>query len=204
MLSSGPRWPGPRRGPAGRTAVSTGASRAAEDSAHTEPDRPGETEAQRDDRNVMELLNELRVVGIGVQVLFGFLLSMPFTSRFTRLSSGQRDLYLATVTLAALSTVLLVAPVAYHRLLFRRHEKESLVRVTNVMAIAGLVTVGLAVSCAVLLVAGFTAPGAPAIVITAIVACAFAGLWFALPLSRRDRDDRGNEPAQDRPSRPTL
>ena len=182
--------------------MSTDASRAAEDSAHTEPERPGETAAQRDDRNVMELLNELRVVGIGVQVLFGFLLSMPFTNRFTRLSSAQRDLYLATVTLAALSTVLLVAPVAYHRLLFRRHEKESLVRVTNVMAIAGLVTVGFAVSCAVLLVVGFIAPGAPAIVITAIVVCAFAGLWFALPLSRRDRDDHQEEPGQDRPSRP--
>ena len=73
------------------------------------------------------------------------------------------------MTLAALSTALLVAPVAYHRLLFRRHEKESLVRVTNVLAIAGLVTVGLAVSCAVLLVVSFVAPGAPAIVITAIV-----------------------------------
>ncbi len=169
--------------------MSTDASRAAGDSAHTEPDRPGETEAQRDDRNTMELLNELRVVGIGVQVLFGFLLSMPFTSRFTRLYGAQRDLYLATVTLAALSTALLVAPVAYHRLLFRRHEKESLVRVTNVMAIAGLVTVGLAVSCAVLLVVSFVAPGAPAIVITAIVVCAFAGLWFALPLSRLGHDD---------------
>ncbi len=193
----------PRPGRPGGT-VSTDASRAAGDSAHTEPDRPGETEAQRDDRNTMELLNELRVVGIGVQVLFGFLLSMPFTNRFSKLSGAQRDLYLATVTLAALSTALLVAPVAYHRLLFRRHEKESLVRVTNVMAIAGLVTVGLAVSCAVLLVAGFTAPGAPAIVITAIVVCAFAGLWFVLPLSRRDRDDRGGGPGQDRTSRPTL
>ncbi len=84
----------------------------------------------------MELLNELRVVGIGVQVLFGFLLALPFANRFTKLYTAQRGLYLATVTLAALSTALLVAPVAYHRLLFRRHEKESLVRVTNVMAIA--------------------------------------------------------------------
>ena len=90
-----------------------------------EPDRPGETEAQRDDRNVMELLNELRVVGIGVQVLFGFLLSLPFTSRFARLDPAQRGVYLATVTFAAMSIALLVAPVAYHRLLFRRHEKRE-------------------------------------------------------------------------------
>jgi CHASE2 domain-containing sensor protein len=184
--------------------VSTDASRAARDSASSEPDRPGETEAQRDDRNVMELLNELRVAGIGVQVLFGFLLSLPFTNRFAKLDTAQRGLYLTTVTFAALSTAFLVTPVAYHRLLFRRHEKESLVRVTNVMAIAGLVTVGLAVSCAVLLVVSFVAPGAPAIVITAIVVCAFAGLWFALPLSRRDHDDHEDQAGQGRPPRPTL
>ncbi len=184
--------------------MSTGTSRAAADSSHTEPERPGETEAQRDDRNVMELLNELRVVGIGVQVLFGFLLSLPFDNRFTKLYTAQRGVYLATVTLAALSTALLVAPVAYHRLLFRRHEKESLVRVTNVLAIAGLVTVGLAVSCAVLLVVSFVAPGAPAIVITAITVSAFAGLWFALPLSRRDRDDESGQSGTGPPQRPTL
>jgi O-antigen/teichoic acid export membrane protein len=196
--------------------MSTDASRSAEDARHDEPDRPGETEAQRDDRNTMELLNELRVVGIGVQVLFGFLLGLPFTNHFSKLYTAQRGVYLATVTLAALSTVLLVAPVAYHRLLFRRHEKGSLVRVTNVLAIAGLVTVGLAVSCAVLLVVTVVAPGAPAIVITALIVVAFAGLWFALPLSRRDRDDHddrdgrpgggsGRGPAgQDRPGGPTL
>jgi hypothetical protein len=187
--------------------VSSDASRAAQDSVHTEPDRPGETEAQRDDRNVMELLNELRVVGIGVQVLFGFLLSLPFTSHFSKLYTAQRGVYLTTVTLAALSTALLVAPVAYHRLLFRRHEKGSLVRVTNVLAIAGLVTVGLAVSCAVLLIVSFVAPGAPAVVITTLVVAAFAGLWFALPLSRRDRDDHDDHARRatpDRPPRSTL
>ncbi len=203
--------------------MSSDASRAAQDSARTEPDRPGETEAQRDDRNVMELLNELRVVGIGVQVLFGFLLSLPFTSRFARLDHTQRGAYLATVTFAAVSIALLVAPVAYHRLLFRRHEKGSLVRVTNVLAIAGLVTVGLAVSCAVFLVVSFVAPGAPTVVITAIAVGAFAGLWFVLPLSRRDRDDQarrdqddyagrdrdnhddlGRRGAQDQPPGPTL
>ncbi len=94
-------------------------------SARPEPDRPGETEAERDDRNTMELLNELRVVGIGVQVLFGFLLSLPFTNRFTKLDSAQHGIYLATVVFAALSIALLVAPVAYHRLLFRRHEKAT-------------------------------------------------------------------------------
>lgn len=187
--------------------MSTDGSREAAEAARAEPDRPGETLAARADRNVMELLNELRVVGIGVQVLFGFLLGLPFTSHFSKLYTAQRGLYLTTVTLAALSTALLVAPVAYHRLLFRRHEKGSLVRVTNVLAIAGLVTVGLAVSCAVLLIVSFVAPGAPAVVITALVVCAFGGLWFALPLSRRDRDDHADHARRttpDRPRRPTL
>jgi len=163
-----------------------------------DPARPGETEAERDDRNVMELLNELRVVGIGVQVLFGFLLALPFSNGFRRLDQAGQDLYLATVLLTALSTAILVAPVAYHRLLFRRHEKGSLVRVTNVLAITGLVTVGLSVSTAVLLVTRFVAPGLPAALITAIAGCAFAGLWFLLPLSRRDRDSPQRQPGTGR------
>ena len=116
--------------------------------------------------------------------MFGFLLSIPFANRFIKLDHTERAIYLVTVVLAALSTALLVAPVAYHRLLFRRHEKESLVRVTNRLAIAGLVTVGLAVCSAVLLVTSFVAPGLRAVVITAGLACVFAVLWFALPLSR--------------------
>ncbi|MGP7999606.1 MAG: DUF6328 family protein [Streptosporangiaceae bacterium] len=169
--------------------MSTDAAREAADSARPGRDRPGETEAERDDRNTMELLNELRVVGIGVQVLFGFLLSIPFASRFIQLGHTERVVYLATVVLAGVSTALLVAPVAYHRLLFRRHEKASLVRVTNGLAIAGLVTVGLAVCSAVLLVTSFVAPGLRAGVITGALVCIFAVLWFALPLARRGRDD---------------
>src|SRR5580693_9925005 len=97
------------------------------------PDPRNESPAQRDDRNLAELLQELRVVGLGVQVLFGFLLSLPFTNRFTRLSQGQRELYLATLVLAAVATALLLGPVAFHRLVFRRGQKERLVRAANVM-----------------------------------------------------------------------
>src|ERR1700735_4449752 len=104
-----------------------------------------ESEAERADRNLAELLQELRVAGLGVQVLFGFLLSLPFQARFTRLSHGQRDLYLASLVLAALATALLLGPVAYHRLVFRRGQKERLVRAANVMALLGLGIVGLAV-----------------------------------------------------------
>ena len=144
-----------------------------------------ESEAERDDRNLAELLQELRVTGLGVQVLFGFLLSLPFTNRFTKLSQGQRDLYLATLVLAAVATALLLGPVAYHRLVFRRGQKERLVRAASVMAISGLATVGLAVSAAVLLVTGFVASPLPAVLITAFVTCMFGALWFAFPLARR-------------------
>jgi hypothetical protein len=145
-----------------------------------------ETEALRDDRNLAELLQELRVAGIGVQILFGFLLALPFSNRFAKLGSWQRHLFIADVLLAAVATALLVGPVAYHRLVFRRRMKESLVRTANVMAIAGLMTVGLAISVAVLLITSFVMPGAAAIVISVFVFCMFAGLWLALPLARRE------------------
>lgn len=152
------------------------------------PDPRQETVAQRADRNIAELVQELRVVGLGVQVLFGFLLSLPFTMRFTQLSGAQRDLYVASLVLAAVATTLLIGPVAYHRLVFRQGMKEQLVRFANAMAILGLVAVGGAVLVAVLLVTGFVAGWVPATVITAVLACVLGGLWFTVPLAkRRDR-----------------
>jgi hypothetical protein len=153
----------------------------------TETDRPDETGAERDDRNLMELLQELRVAGLGVQVLFGFMLSLPFTTRFAKLSHPQRDLYVASLLLAAISTALLMAPVAYHRLVFRRHQKEVLVKDANIMALCGLAAVGLAISGAVLLVVSYVDQGLPAVIITVFIVCLFAGLWFVLPLARRSR-----------------
>jgi glucose dehydrogenase len=152
-----------------------------------QPDPRNETQEQRDDRNLAELLQELRVAGLGVQVLFGFLLSLPFTNRFDKLDGAQRQLYLACLVLAAVATALLLGPVAYHRLVFRQRQKERLVRAANLMAIGGLVTVGLAVSAAVLLVTGYVDRGLPSVLITVGIVCLFAGLWFALPLTRRAR-----------------
>jgi hypothetical protein len=151
-----------------------------------EPPNPRqESAAQRDDRNLGELLQELRVAGLGVQVLFGFLLSLPFTTRFARLNPGQRDLYLASLVLAAVATALLVGPVAYHRLVFRQGQKERLVRAASMMAIGGLAAVALAVSAAVLLVTSYVGGGLAAGLITAFVVCLFGLLWFAFPLARR-------------------
>jgi hypothetical protein len=151
----------------------------------SESDPRNETHEERADRNLGELLQELRVAGLGVQVLFGFLLAIPFATGFRHLDTTQRDLYLTTLILTTLATVQLLGPVAYHRLVFRRRQKEALVRAANRMAIAGLATVGLAVTAAVALVLSYVAAGLPAIVITAIIGCLFAGVWFAYPLSRR-------------------
>ncbi len=148
-----------------------------------------ETEAERIDRNVAELLQELRVAAIGVQVLFGFLLGMPLTNRFTSLDPEQHRLYVIDLLLAALATALLTAPVAYHRLVFRRHKKGDLLRAGNVLALAGLVVVALAISAAVLLVVSIVYDGLVAAVIAAIVSGAYFVLWFVLPhFARRDQD----------------
>ena len=144
-----------------------------------------ESRAERDDRNLAELLQELRVAGLGVQVLFGFLLSLPFTTVFKQLSGGEHDLYLTCLVLAAVATALLLGPVAYHRLVFRQGQKENLVRAANIMAILGLITVGLAVSASVLLVTGFVAGYVTGTVIAALVLVMFGLLWFAYPLTRR-------------------
>lgn len=153
----------------------------------TTTDDRDETPTQRADRNLMELLQELRVAGLGVQVLFGFLLAIPFSNRFVRLTGTQRALYVLDLLLAALSTALLLTPVAYHRLVFRRHLKEPLVRLANVMAIAGLIAVGMSIVIAVLLVISFVASGAVAIVLAGLIALVFVVLWFAIPLIRRQR-----------------
>jgi O-antigen/teichoic acid export membrane protein len=163
---------------------------------HTDPSvRPAvsdgrhETEAERIDRNVVELLQELRVAGIGVQVLFGFLLAMPLTNVFSSLDPEQHRLYVVDLLLAALATALFTTPVAYHRLVFRRHQKHDLLRVGNMMAVAGLITVALAISAGVLLVVSIVYDGLIAAVIAACVSGVYFFLWFVLPhLAHRDND----------------
>ncbi len=149
--------------------------------ARNDPGR-NESEEEREDRNLLELLQELRVAGIGIQVVFGFLLSLPFTTRFAKLDAPQRHLYIVTLLLAATAIGLLSAPVAYHRLVFRQHKKERLIRVANGMALAGLAVVGLAISSAVLLVSGVVLRGIAVPVVSASVVGMFAILWFVVPI----------------------
>ena len=152
------------------------------------PDPRQETSAQRDDRNLSELIQELRVAGLGVQVLFGFLLALPFTVRFSQLTDGQRDLYLASVVLAAVATTLLIAPVSYHRLVFRRGMKDRLVRFTNQLAIFGLTAVGASVLATVLLVTWYVGGILAGCLVTVVVGVMIVSLWFAVPfISRYER-----------------
>lgn len=144
-----------------------------------------ETAQQRNDRNLGELIQELRVAGLGVQVLFGFLLALPFNNRFGQLNGAQRDLYLTGVVLSAVATTLLIGPVAYHRLVFRRGMKEDLVRFANVLALLGLTAVGGAVLAAVLLVTWDVAGAVAGGLITAVLGVVGGGLWLGVPLVSR-------------------
>jgi hypothetical protein len=144
-----------------------------------------ETELERYDRNLNEILSELRVALPGVQVLFAFLLVVPFNQRFATVSSFERRLYLATLLCTLLASILLIAPALVHRLTFRLGQKAYVVRVANRLTIAGLSVFALAMASAVLLITHYLFGAVTAIVTTAVVVIAFALIWFALPLRHR-------------------
>jgi hypothetical protein len=147
-----------------------------------------ETEEERLDRNLGELLQELRVALPGVQVLFAFLLAVPFQKNFTEASEFDKKIYFVTLLLTALSAALLIAPSAYHRLTFRYQQKHRLVFVANRLAIAGLATLALAMTCAIMLVTNFLfGTVATTVVTSGLVLLMFLVLWAVLPLRRRLR-----------------
>jgi Family of unknown function (DUF6328) len=149
--------------------------------------RPDENEKERLDRNLIELLNELRVALPGVQVLFAFLLTVPFTQRFTTLTSTQEKVYYATLLLTTASAVLLIAPSAHHRINFRQQEKAYIVFLANKLTIVGLAFLALAMSGVVFLITDMLY-GSPATgIATAVALLAFATLWYAAPIWRRVR-----------------
>ena len=142
---------------------------------------------ERLDRELIELLNELRVVLPGVQVLFAFLLGVPFTQRFAQTTELQRDVYFLTFLCTAVSTALLIAPSAYHRLNWRQEDKEHLLVVSNRMAIAGTVFLAIAIAGSVFVVTDLIFAATAAAVAAAATAAVFGVLWYALPLLRRAR-----------------
>jgi hypothetical protein len=153
---------------------------------------PGkETNKERLDRELVELLNELRVALPGVQVLFAFLLSIPFTERFAKLTDLQRDLYFAAFIATALSSVLLMTPTAYHRLRWRQYDKEHMLRLSNILAIIGISFLAAAIALVVFVVTDLVFFGSAAAVATGIVTGAAVSFWFIIPLTRRIADDEG-------------
>jgi hypothetical protein len=146
-----------------------------------------ETEEERADRNLSDLLQELRVALPGVQVLFAFLLTVPFTQRFRELTSFQEHLYFGVLLCVALATILLVAPTAGHRILFRRQQKEFLVTVANNLTLAGMFLLAVGMSGAIALISDFIFSTTTTIVVTALMAAAFVGFWYLGPLIRRSK-----------------
>jgi hypothetical protein len=140
-----------------------------------------ETEIARLDRNWSELLQELRVTQTGVQLLTGFLLTLPFQQRFQSLDSAQRRAYLVVVALSAGSTTLLVAPVLMHRLLFRRHQRRQMVSFAHWCAMAGAYLLGLALVGVIYLIFAVTEGPIAALIAGLVVLAAVLVLWLALP-----------------------
>ncbi|HEY3959879.1 MAG TPA: DUF6328 family protein [Solirubrobacteraceae bacterium] len=156
-----------------------------------------ETSRERLDRNLEEMTGELRVVITGVQVLFAFLLIVPFNTGFAHVGSFERTVYFVTLLLAALSAACTIAPSAQHRFLFRHDDKQHLVFSSNRIVIAGLVCLALAMCGALLLVATKLFGPSVGAVTVILGALPFLLLWFLLPLRRRARLDAA---AEDRPA----
>jgi high-affinity Fe2+/Pb2+ permease len=147
--------------------------------------RDGETRAERADRNFSDLLEELRVAQTGVQILVAFLLTIPFQQRFPQLSPALRHVYEVTLTSAVLAGVLLIAPVPFHRALFREHLKEPLVQASHRLALAGLALLAVALTGAVTLALSFASGRPLGLVVGAAVALTVILTWVVWPLRMR-------------------
>jgi amino acid transporter len=144
-----------------------------------------ETREERLDRNLTEMISELRVALPGVQVLFAFLLVVPFNQRFTATTPFQQLVYFVTLLLAAAATVFLIAPSVHHRMRFRRQDKEAIVLIGNGLAVTGLGLLALAMVGTVLFITDFLVGGVAAYLTAGGTALLFALIWYALPIWRR-------------------
>jgi hypothetical protein len=153
-----------------------------------------ETEEERLDRNLSELLQELRVALPGVQVLFAFLLAVPFQQNFEKITPFQKGAYFGTLICTAISAVMLISPTAYHRLTFRYQQKRRLVFYANRFSIIGLGFLALAMTGAIMLITDVLFGTAATVAMTTATVLVFGFFWFALPLQRRFRLAAGQEP----------
>ena len=145
----------------------------------------GEDPKERINRELIELLNELRVALPGVQVLFAFLLVLPFQQGFAEISDADRGVYITALIASALAAALLIAPSMYHRLNFRRQVKEQMIFDSNKLLVAGMVLTAVGVACSIFLVVDVVYGESSAIVATAGIAVVYVLVWLALPLVRR-------------------
>ena len=145
-----------------------------------------ETEKQRWDRNFADLLQELRVAQTGIQILFAFLLTLPFSNRFTEVTQFQKDVYVVALLAAAGATAMIIAPVAFHRALFRQGRKPELVRYAHAMATGGLFFLLVSMVSSVLLVTDFILDRTIAFVLSGIAALFFLTFWAGIPFLRRN------------------
>ena len=152
-------------------------------------ERTGEDRQERTARELIELLNELRVILPGVQVLFAFLLTVPFTQRFPDLDDLETRVFFMTLLCTAVATALLIAPSAHHRLLWRRGVREQRLVLGNRLTIAGLIFLLPAIVGVVFVITAFIFDLTAAIIVTGLLALFFALLWFALPLRYREAED---------------
>src|SRR5918995_3637165 len=159
----------------------------------------GESKGERLNRELMELLQELRVVIPGVQVLLAFLLTAPFQQRFAQLPGTLRNAFFASIACATLATVLLIAPSAHHRLRWRARDKERLLRIGNQMALWGTVFLAAAIVLALYVVTNILFTSDLALLTAGAAVLVFAVLWYVLPLAWRPSEDEGSEDQADSP-----
>ena len=145
-----------------------------------------ETEKERWERNFSDLLQELRVAQTGVQILFAFLLTLPFSAGFPNATPFQRDVYIVALLAAAAATALIISPVAFHRALFRQGRKPELVKYAHKVASAGLACMLVAMVAAVLLITDYVLPRGVAFLLSGLTALWFVTFWLVLPWMRRD------------------
>jgi hypothetical protein len=159
-----------------------------------------ETELERCDRHLSELMQEVRVAQTGVQVLFGFLLAVPLTARFGTLTHTERLLYFATLAMAGTAAILLIAPSAQHRILFRCNDKEHIVRLANRYAIGGLACVAIAIIGAMIFITDVLFQGPLIGIVGAAAALLSLWCWYLQPLRRRNRLHRQGSQTETAPS----
>ncbi|AXO36124.1 DUF6328 family protein [Micromonospora chalcea] len=158
-----------------------------------------ESEKQRWQRNFADLLQELRVAQTGVQILFAFLLTLPFSAGFDRTTEFQRDVYILALLTAAASAAMIISPVAFHRALFRQGRKPELVRFAHRMATGGLFFMLIAMVSSVLLVSDFVLDRPIAFLLSALTGVWFLIFWAVLPFSRRNWGDDDIDDEDDSP-----